>query len=171
MAAKRPARQPVDDGIPRVHAWSIRTGLRPSLIRIGVFTFAAWLASMPLFAMLSPEVGARAAEQGVVPFALGWALMSAIICAGYLLGYAGMRWFARGDKRYAERAVPALAFGDGFLAAVGGFGTGFLLLSASADPFTAFTWTIVVGVLFGGAALSPGYLANWRAAAAAGEAR
>ena len=167
----RPPGRPVDDGVPRVPAASIRTEPRSTLRRIGVFTFAAWLGSLPLFVALVPEIGARAAEQGLVPFVLAWLVMSVLICAGYLLGYWALQRFARGDRDFAERAVPVLAFGDAVFIGIGGFAVGFLPLSMSVDPFGAFAWTMVVGVLFGGAALSPGYIANWRAADAAGESR
>ncbi|NLT26136.1 MAG: hypothetical protein GXX90_05755 [Microbacteriaceae bacterium] len=171
MAKEPPARPPADDGEPRVRARSIRISPRRGALRIAAFGFAAWLGSLPLFLGFVPGVGERASQQGIVPFFFAWLAMSALISIGYALGYLVLRWFAPGEKRYSERAVPVLAFGDACFAAAGGFGVGFVLLSLSADPFAAFSWTFVIGVLFGGAAIAPLYAASWRAAAEAGEAR
>lgn len=171
MAKRRPAGPPRDDGLPRVHAWSIRTPAGPTALRLALLCLLAWMGSMPLFIWFIPGVAERVAQLGFGGFALGWLAMSAIICLGYALGYLVLRRFAPGDRKYSERAVLGLALGDSFAAAVGGFGLGFLPLSIGPDPFTAFTWTIAVGMLFGTAQLMPGYLANWREAEGSGQAR
>ena len=157
-----------DDGRHRIRAWNFRSETKPTAIALVVITFLAWVASFFLFAFLTDAGLAQLAARGFLGMFGGWLLTSALIAAGYGLGYLVLRKFARGTRQFALNEVPWLALGDAVLASFGGYFVGFLPLSLADDPYLLFTWVIVVGALFGFVVLNPRYIANWRAAETAG---